>query len=227
MESAVAAPTATSDGGAPTATSDGGEPTAIPGETTIIIAPAPTDAAPIDQPTAPIDQPTAVAPIDEPTAVPPVSGETPVVVEPTAVPPVSGGTDVSAANPAIVPNSQRIIAGSWDFVADYGYGLLRSVGTGTYGGVAPSRGQWLALTIAAANTGPQPATIPDGFFVLKDAQNRVYDFNRAASVDWLNQFGRGYVADTGAADQFNTVSQSVILVRRAGRRHQPGALQPR
>jgi hypothetical protein len=132
-----------------------------------------------------------------------------VAAQPTAAP--SGG--VAGANPAIVNPTQRITAGSWNFVWNYGLGALKAIGTATYGGTRPTRGQWVAVTFAAANTSGQPTQIPDGFFVLKDSQNRVYDFNRKAAIDWFNRFGgRGNVADQSAGDPFTRESVSTILL---------------
>jgi hypothetical protein len=101
---------------------------------------------------------------------------------PAAVPPA----DVASANPAIVPNGQALQAGSYQYSFASG---LSNIATGSYGGATPSRGRYLIVLAAVANTGSEPLQIPDGFFVIKDAQGRVYDFNRAASVDYINRFG--------------------------------------
>ncbi|GAC1562408.1 MAG: hypothetical protein NVS2B7_36490 [Herpetosiphon sp.] len=119
---------------------------------------------------------------------------------------------MAAANPAVVPPQQRTTANSWSFVWNYGLGSLKAVGTGTYGGTRPTRGEWVAVTFALNNNGT-PMPIPDGYFVLKDNQNRVYDYNRAASVDWFNRFGGRHVAaDQSAADPVAGEQVSTILV---------------
>ncbi|HSH82099.1 MAG TPA: hypothetical protein VLA19_26530, partial [Herpetosiphonaceae bacterium] len=116
---------------------------------------------------------------------------------PTAPPPAAPApVDVAAANPAVVPNGTVVNAGSWA----YTYGGIKNIGTGAYGGAPPTRGQYQITLLAVANNSGAPATIPDGFFVLKDAQGRVYDFNRAASVDYLNRFGGPGVAADISAD---------------------------
>jgi len=94
-------------------------------------------------------------------------------------------TDVATANPAIVGNDQIITAGNWQF----GYTGLSNIATGSYGGSLPARGNYLIVLLTVRNTGEAPTQIPDGFFVVKDASGQVYDFNRAASVDYINRFG--------------------------------------
>jgi hypothetical protein len=69
--------------------------------------------------------------------------------------------------------------------------------------------------MAVGNRGDAAGTIPDGFFVLKDAQGRVYDFNRAASVEYfVAAGGAGVAADIGADAQVpnNDVLTSVPLL---------------
>jgi hypothetical protein len=123
--------------------------------------------------------------------------EAPLAAPPTAAPPPAAG-DIAAANPAIVPVDTVVQAGSWGFT----YSGVKNVTSGSYGGGPPSRGQYQIVLMAVANNGGAPAPIPDGFFVLKDAQGRVYDFNRAASVDYFTRFGgAGQAADIGADAQ--------------------------
>lgn len=108
----------------------------------------------------------------------------PVDQQPAASPAVPA--DVASANPAIVPNAQVLSAGGFE----YSFGSnLTNFATGSYGGGPPARGQYLIVLAYVRNTGTTPAQIPDGFFVVKDAQGRVSDFNRAASVDYINRFG--------------------------------------
>jgi hypothetical protein len=170
--------------------------------------PAVETAPPVEAPAPPVE---ATAPPPEATPAP--AEETIVVVAPgatvaptpeappaapPAVPPPPATGDVATANPAIVPVDTVVQAGSWGFT----YGGVKNVTTGSYGGGPPSRGQYQIVLMAVANNGGAPAPIPDGFFVLKDAQGRVYDFNRAASVDYFTRFGgAGKAADIGADAQ--------------------------
>lgn len=173
------------------------------GETGASAAPAVSDAAvpaPSDAAAS-----TAPAPSDAAASTAPAPSEAPASATPAPAPSDAAAStapapgDVASANPAIVGNEQVLTAGAWEF----GYSGLNNVATGTYGGALPSRGRYLIVLATARNTSGAPAQIPDGFFVLKDAQGRVYDFNRAASVDYINRFGGtgpggagDYAADT-------------------------------
>ena len=95
-------------------------------------------------------------------------------------------SDIASANPAIVPNTQVLSAGGFEY--SFGSNLTSSA-TGTYGGAPPNNGQYLIVLTWVRNTSSVPAQIPDGFFVVKDSQGRVSEFNRAASVDYINRFG--------------------------------------
>jgi len=177
---------------------------------------------------------TAPPPVEETTpaqeATPAISEETIVVVPPgatvaptpetpgeaTTVPGEATTTpsppgDVAAANPAIVPNDTVLEAGPWGFT----YGGVQNIATGSYGGGPATRGQYQIVLLAVVNRADQPTTIPDGFLVMKDAQGRVYDFNRAASVEYFTRFGGAGVASDVAADaQFpnnNTLTTVPLL----------------
>ncbi len=180
--SAAAAPGDTGQASAPTdgaapAASDGAAPAASDGA-----APAASDgAAP-----APVDG-TASAPADVAASAPaPAASEAPTPAPSVAAEPAPPApADVATANPAIVGNNQLLRAGDFE----YSFSGLSNVATGSYGGAPPARGRYLIALMTVRNVGNTPAQIPDGFFVVKDAQGRVSDFNRAASVDYLNRFG--------------------------------------
>ncbi len=107
--------------------------------------------------------------------------------EPTPEPaPEQPPVDVASANPAVVPNGEVLRAGNFEFSNFLG---IYNTTSGAYGGAPPARGQYLIVLLTVRNVGDAPAQIPDGFFVVKDAQGRVSDFNRAASVDYINRFG--------------------------------------
>ena len=162
-------------------------------------APPEQPAPPAEQTAAPTTgQTTVVVVPPEATVVPPPAAPAPApppAAPAPAPPPPAAPVDVAAANPAIVPDGTEVPAGPWRFTSTQ----FKNIATGSYGGAPPTRGQYQIVVLAVANGSDQPATIPDGFFVLKDAQGRVYDFNRAASVDYLNRFGGpGVAADIGA-----------------------------
>ncbi|HEX6291510.1 MAG TPA: hypothetical protein VFZ66_20170 [Herpetosiphonaceae bacterium] len=106
--------------------------------------------------------------------------------QPGTSPAPAPGSDVASANPAIVPNTQVLRAGDFEYTYSLG---LSNIATGSYGGSRPARGQYLIVLMAVRNVGATPQQIPDGFFVVKDAQGRTADFNRAASVEYINRFG--------------------------------------
>lgn len=154
-----------------------------------------TTAVAAAQTAAPAGQTTIVVVAPSATVVPPAAPQPTAAPAPPAQAPPPGPPDVAAANPAIVPNGTPVQAGKWTFTATN----FKNVATGSYGGSPPTRGQYQIVVLFVANNTGQPATVPDGFFVIKDAQGRVYDFNRAASVDYLNRFGgAGVAADAGA-----------------------------
>ncbi len=100
--------------------------------------------------------------------------------------PIISENDIGNANPEMVPNSQTLRGG--DFEYHYSLGLS-NFATGSYGGARPARGRYLIVLISVRNVGANPQQIPDGFFVVKHGQDRVSDFNRAASIDYTNRFG--------------------------------------
>jgi hypothetical protein len=157
-----------------------------------------TAAPPADQPTVIVVVPpdaTVVPPVVEPTTAP-----APPAAEPTtapAPPPVSTGGDVATANPAVVPVGTSVQAGPWNFE----YRGAQNTSPNAFAGATPSQGLYQIVVVVVTNNSGEAATIPDGFFVLKDAQGRVYEFNRAASVDYVNRTGRGVAADIAADEQ--------------------------
>jgi hypothetical protein len=140
------------------------------------------------------------------TLIPPTATPTPPPATSSATP-----VDVAAANPTVTSPQTVIQAGPWSFT----YTGKQNTVTGSYGGARPVHGQYQIVLLQVANNSGQPAKIPDGFFVIKDAQGHVYNFNRAASVDYLNRFGGpGAAADVGADARFpsNQALTSVALL---------------
>ncbi len=157
---------------------------------------------PADQTTAPGGDQTVVIVPPNATVVPPAAPESqpapPAAEAPAPPAPAPAPADPATANPAIVPNGSVIDAGRWRFT----FPGQKNIATGAYGGGRATRGQYQIVIVQVANNSGQATTIPDGFFVLKDATGQVYDFNRAASVDYLNRWGGpGVAADIGADAQ--------------------------
>jgi hypothetical protein len=196
---------APSDGAAVPLPADGtgASPDAVASDPAASVAPSDGVAAPPADGASP--SPDAAAPDAGAASPAPVESAAPAESAPPAEPQPAPSeapaapADVASANPAVVDNGQVLQGGDFQ----YGYSGLSNVATGSYGGSPPARGRYLIVLATVGNTGSAPAQIPDGFFVIKDAQGRVYDFNRAASVDYINRFGgtgpRGagdYAADT-------------------------------
>lgn len=194
-----------------------GSITAIPADQTVAPAtdePAPpSDQVPAEQtaqppvdPGTPPEQATVivVVPPDAPVVPPIAEVPTPVAAPPEAAPteevaptnpPATG--DVAAANPALVSVNTPVQAGAWT----YTYPGFQSVIGEAFGNVPAPQGQYQIVIVNVTNGSGQPASIPDGFFVLKDAQGRIYPLNRAASVGYMDRFGRGQAADISVDDQ--------------------------
>jgi outer membrane biosynthesis protein TonB len=191
----------------------------VPGTSTEVAAET-TPPPPAEQTAAPPTGETIVVVPPEATVVPPAeqppAAETTPAPEPPAAatpapPPPATPVDVAAANPAIVAPLEVVQAGQWA----YTFTGQDNIATGAYGGAPPTRGQYQIVLLQIANNSAEPQTIPDGFFVIKDAQGRIYDFNRAASVDYLIRFGGpGVAADIGADTALppNSVLTSVPLL---------------
>ncbi|MDQ5852854.1 MAG: hypothetical protein M3380_12460 [Chloroflexota bacterium] len=165
-----------------------------------------TTAPPAEPTSAPTAEPTTIVVVPPGATVVPPGAETaaaPPAPTPPPPPPAASG-NIAAANPATVPDGTVIQAGSWSFTST----RFKNVARNAYGGSRPIQGQYQIVVMQVANNGGQPSTIPDGFFVLKDAQGRVYDFNRAASVDYFKRYGgAGVAADVAADAQFPSSRQ--------------------
>lgn len=192
------------------ATAPPAEGTTPPPEATA--PPAEVAAPPAETPPASAEETiVVVAPGAEVVPTPEAPVETPPAEQPPAAPAPAPPGDLAAANPAILPIETIIEAGSWTF----SYGGIQNVTDRAYAGSPPSRGQYQIVLMAVGNRGDAAASIPDGFFVLKDAQGRVYDFNRAASTEYfIAAGGAGNAADIGADAQVpnNNVLTSVPLL---------------
>ncbi len=175
-------------------------------------------------PDAPVVPP--IAEVPTPVAAPPEAAPTEAVA-PTN-PPATG--DLAAANPALVSVNTPVQAGAWT----YTYPGFQSVIGEAFGNVPAPQGQYQIVIVNVTNGSGQPASIPDGFFALKDAQGRVYPLNRAASVGYMDRFGRGQAADISVDDQaapnvltsvglvFDVAPDATSMVLLSPRQRQPG-----
>lgn len=111
------------------------------------------------------------------TGGPPVSETT--APAPTATPPV----DVSGANPAIVPANTPLQSEGWLY--DFNQPTFAASIVGNLGQFTPKNGRFaVVLAFVVNNTGTaQP--VPPGFFVLKDAQGRVWEARPEVSAAYV------------------------------------------
>ena len=121
---------------------------------------------------APVDPNATPAPVD-PNATPaPDTGG-------TSDPNAGGGTpptqsiDVSGANPAIIPANTPLTGDGW--IYDFPQATYAASIIGNLGQFTPTNGRFVVVLIHAINTGGAPQAIPGNFFVLKDAQGRVWE----------------------------------------------------
>ncbi|MEF3275676.1 MAG: hypothetical protein K6356_15005 [Chloroflexus sp.] len=119
-------------------------------------------------PPAPEPEPTAAAgetPTPEPTAAP---SETPPP-EPTAAAPV---IDPAQANPALVSPGTELTSNGWGY--DFNRPTYAAPIIGPLNGVTPNNGRFVVVLAFVRNTTGQDQAVPLDFFVLKDAQGRVW-----------------------------------------------------
>jgi hypothetical protein len=138
---------------------------------------------------------------------------TPGEQQPTQAPTSDDGstTDPAAANPAIVPANTPLESNGWLY--DFNRPGFATFVVGSLGDVQPQGRFVVVLTFVVNRTG-QPQSIPADFFVLKDAQGRVYNTVPEASSAYINQYGRGFAADLSQEEQIppDGLTRSVPLV---------------
>jgi hypothetical protein len=72
---------------------------------------------------------------------------------------------------------------------------------GNFGPLQPQQGRTVVVLVQVANIEGQPEALPQSYFVLKDAQGRVYEPQPQASTMYLSMFGgRGVAADLSQED---------------------------
>jgi len=131
--------------------------TAPTGEPTVAGGAAITTTEPIS-PTTSLEQPTVAAITEQPT--PEAATQAPAV-------------DLSQANPAIVPPNTPLESNGWLY--DFNQPTYASPIIGPLGQYSPNNGRFVIVLIFAVNRSGQEQAIPDNFFVLKDAQGRIWE----------------------------------------------------
>jgi hypothetical protein len=126
-------------------------------------------------PTEPGAEPTPI--LGEPTAEPTEPAPTePQPTEPEAQPqpePQPTFPDPALANPAIVSPNTPLESQGWLY--DFNQPTYAAPIIGSLGGVAPTNGRFVVVLVFAVNNTGQDQAIPGDFFVLKDAQGRVWE----------------------------------------------------
>ncbi len=179
-----------------------------------------TAATTAEQPTAaPVEQPTAV-PVEQPTAA--VAEQPPAATaeQPTAAPggqPVAQPSAVSnlgSVNPQLVPPGESVQAGNWAYTfPGFCQGGCATV-VGNQIGAFTAQGNFVVALVLVSNDTGTAQTIPQDFFVVKDAQGNVYTPQPQVSTAYVNAFGRGVVADRSQEDAVppGAVNTSVPLI---------------
>jgi hypothetical protein len=120
---------------------------------------------------------------------------------------------LASANPALVSPGQPIqtAGGAWTF--NFPTASYANTFSGPIGGIEPT-GRFVVVLITVNNNSGQPQSIPANFFVLKDAQGRVYGARPDVSTAYVNTFGRGLAADLSMEDQIaaDGLTRSVPLM---------------
>lgn len=163
---------------------------------------APT--APPTEPTTPIDSGAVLTPTAEltPTATLPL---TPTVEQPTPAAPV---TPVDQAQPAPVAVGTNLEADGWTFTyPNQNYAVVLGPRVSSF----TAQGTFVHVLMFVANNSGTNQALPGDFFVLKDAQGRVYQARPDVSSAAVQ---RGVNADIGHEDQVpaNGLTTSVYLV---------------
>lgn len=151
--------------------------------------PAPEQPAP--------EQPAPEQPAPEQPAPEQPAPEQPAPEQPA---PEQPAPDVAAADPAVVPPNTPLEANGWLY--DFNNPAYATYVPGSWGGLQPQQGRTVIVLVFVVNRTGQPQAIPADFFVVKDAQGRVYYPQPEASSIYLNQAGgRGSAADLSQQDQ--------------------------
>ncbi len=173
-------------GGGEVANNGGAAQTAA-AQTTVAVTP-PVEGVPTVDPNAPVatvDPNAPVATVDPNAPVPTVDPNAPVPTvdpnapvptavpaEPTAPPPAPTA-DVTAANPAIVSANTPLQSEGWLY--DFNQPTFAASVIGNIGSFAPANGRFVVVLAYAVNGTGTDQPIPPNFFVLKDAQGRIWE----------------------------------------------------
>lgn len=144
-----------------------------------------TGAGTTDPNAEPTVDPNAEPPADpnaQPTSDPGAGGEAPPV-------------DLSQANPAVVPANTPLSADGWLY--DFNQPTYAAPIIGNLGAFTPNNGRFVVVLAFVVNNTGNPQSIPANFFVLKDAQGRVWEARPEVSEAYVIPGVNADLAQTG------------------------------
>jgi hypothetical protein len=106
-----------------------------------------------------------------------------LVVQLTATPEPTPTADLAAAAPAIVNANTPLQSEGW--IYDFNQPTYAASIVGTLGQYAPNNGRFVIVLVFAINGTGVEQTIPGNFFVLKDAQGRIWEARPEVSAAYV------------------------------------------
>lgn len=108
---------------------------------------------------------------------------TATIVQPTTTPEPTPTADLAAAAPAIVNANTPLQSEGW--IYDFNQPTFAASIVGTLGQYTPNNGRFVIVLVFAINGTGVEQTIPGNFFVLKDAQGRVWEARPEVSAAYV------------------------------------------
>lgn len=105
--------------------------------------------------------------------------------------------DLADVDPTVVSPGTPLQSNGWQY--NFSQPNYATSIVGGLGDIQP-QGRFVLVLVFVTNTTGQTQPLPADFFVLKDAQGRVYNALPQASTAYLNLYGRGLAADLSHED---------------------------
>ncbi|RRR72751.1 MAG: hypothetical protein EI684_09775 [Candidatus Viridilinea halotolerans] len=152
---------------------------------------------PVEQPAEPpVEQP-AESPVEQPAELP--------VEQPAALP----ASDVSGATPAVLAPNTPIQGAGWTY--DFNSPTFAASIIGNLGQYTPNNGRFVVVLAFAFNGTGSEQAIPSNFFVLKDAQGRVWEARPEVSAAYVVPGINADLAHTQAMPS-DGITRSVAII---------------
>lgn len=180
-------------------TAGGDRPTAAAQATSEQGQPAPTSDIPALSGVSTTEPLTPTVGLEQPTAAPPAE-------QPTAAPPPA---DVSQAQPQVVAANTPLSSEGWRY--DFNQPTYAAPIIGSLGSFTPTNGRFVVVLVFAINETGQPQPIPGNFFVLKDAQGRVWEARPDVSAAYVQPGINADLAHTQPLPP-NGITHSVAII---------------